>query len=257
MVRRISLLFCAGLVLLFAFPGSPKASQESASESQVVLNGYQAIIDEHLRGVLAGLKALAATEDVTSGNWQRMRAPLAEFGKVVPTDAAIWFARADGSYLTVEQGDTNQNLKDRDYFSSLLRKQDVVGSLVVSKSTGERSIIVAAPVVKGGRVIGALGATISAAKLASRVSDEMALPDNVICYALDKNGLTALHRDVSLIFEFPSDIGDQSLKFAVQEMLSKQKGVVHYMFRGSARTVQFQRSDLTGWIIALGKVNSE
>ena len=251
MIGRIFLLLWAGLVLLSPFPAYPKAPQES--ESQVLLNAYQGIVDEHLQGVLNGLKALAATQDVTSGNWQLMRGPLAEFGKVLPTAAAIWFARPNGSYLTVERGETGLSLKDRSYFPVLMQQQDVVGSLVVSKSTGERSIIVATPVVKNGRVIGALGATLSAAKLAKRVSDGMGLPKNVVFYALDKNGLTALHRDTSLIFQFPSDIGDQSLKSAVREMLSKPRGVIHYTFRGNARTVRFQRSDLTGWTFALGR----
>ncbi len=255
MLGRIALLFCAGLVLFSGLPAYPNAPNAPPAESQLLLNSYQTIVDEHLQGVLTGLKALAATDDAASGNWPRIRGALAEFGKAVPTKAAIWFARQDGSYFTVEQGATGQTLNDRDYFAALMRQQDVVGSLVISKSTGERSIVVATPVVRDGRVIGALGATISAAKLSSRVDDEIGLPGNIISYALDKNGLTALHRDSSLIFEFPSDIGDQSLKSAVQEMLSRPDGVVRYSFRDKARTVRFQKSLLSGWTFALGEAS--
>ena len=88
MIGRIYLLMWAGLVFLSAIRAYPAAAEQSTSESQALLNAYQGIVDEHLQGVLSGLKGLAATQEVASGNWQRMRGPLTEFGKSVPTEAA-------------------------------------------------------------------------------------------------------------------------------------------------------------------------
>jgi len=221
-------------------------------DGRLVLNSYEAMVEQHLIGVLNGLKALAVTEEAMSGNWERLKPSLEQFSKSVTTNAAIWFARPDGSYFTVEKGLTNQNIMDRDYFSELMHGRDVNGTLVVSRSTGKRVTVVAAPIIKGGKVTGVLGASVSATKLAKLVDDEINPPDDVIFYALDAHGLTALHKDTSLIFQFPSDIGDESLKSAVLKMLSEPEGTVRYTFRGMDRVVVFKKSNITGWIFVLG-----
>jgi methyl-accepting chemotaxis protein len=248
---------CAWVVFFSPSAAFSQETRESfALDAAVGLQAYQGMVEEHLAGVLNGLKTLAATEVAASGSWQRLRGPLAEFAKDSPDQAAIWFAKSDGSYFTIEKGLVGETLSDRDYFPALLGGKTVEGSLVVSKSTGERSIIVAAPIVRNGKVIGALGASLSATKLAKRVSDQIAFPDNVIFYVLDSHGQTALHHDSSLIFEFPSDIGDETLKSAVQQMLSKPEGAVQYTFRGTPRTVIFRRSKATGWVFVLGATHA-
>jgi hypothetical protein len=258
MNRTFSVLLCAALLL--GFSPSPSLAQETNAsfrlDGRLVLNSCQAMVEQHLTGVLNGLKALAATRDAMSGNWDRLKPPMQQFSRSVTTNAAIWFARPDGSYFTVEKDLTSQNIKDRHYFSDLMQGSDVNGVLVVSRSTGKRSIVVATPIVKAGHVTGVLGASISAKKLAKLVNDEINIPDNVIFYALDANGLTALHKESSLIFQFPSDIGDESLKSAVQKMLSEPEGTVRYTFRGAGRTVAFKKSSITGWVFALGVTHS-
>jgi len=187
-----------------------------------------------------------------SGNWQRLKRPLGELAQRLSASAAVWFARPDGSYYTVADGLTGKSLSGRDYFPALIRGQDVTGSLVISHSTGERSVIVATPIVSRGHTIGALGVSLSATKLAALVHNGIKPPANVVFYALDSRGRTALHEQSGLIFQFPSDIGDPSLKSAVRQMLSEPEGVVHYTFRGTRRTTVFRRSARTGWVFALG-----
>ncbi len=255
MFKTLSLLICASFLLLFSLP-SPAQTAKGAIEvdGRIVLGAYQGMVEEHLFGILHGLSALAATQDVVSGDWERVKGPLAAFKRDAPTATAMWFARPDGSYFTVEGGRARQSLEDRDYFPVLMSGKAVAGSLVISKSTGERSVIVAAPITKDGKVVGALGASLSVEALAKLVESRAGLPKDLIFYALDAQGRTALHRDSSLIFQFPSDIGDQSLKAAVQTMLSAPEGVVNYTFRGSHRTAIFVKSEATGWVFVLGKV---
>jgi hypothetical protein len=52
------------------------------------------------------------------------------------------------------------------------------------------------------------------------------------------------------------DIGEDTLKAAVQTMLSKPGGVVNYTFRDLRRTAIFQRSKTTGRIFVLGIVHA-
>jgi uncharacterized protein YgfB (UPF0149 family) len=54
------------------------------------------------------------------------------------------------------------------------------------------------------------------------------------------------------MFEFPSEMGSESLHDAVQQMLSKPDVTVQYTFRGAQKTAIFERSKATGWVFVLG-----
>ena len=152
------------------------------------LNAYQALVEHQLAAMLDGLRTFAATDNAMSGDWDKIKGPLALFAKGAPNAAAVWFAKPDGSYFTVEAGLTDQNLKDRPYFPGLMAGQEVAGDLVVSKSTGKRSAIFAVPVRRDGQVIGALGASISMEKVAAAIDAVIGFPQTVVFYALDRKG---------------------------------------------------------------------
>ena len=80
------------------------------------------------------------------------------------------------------------------------------------------------------------------------------LPPELVFYALDATGRTAIHKDPALMFEFPSDLGDETLKSAVRTMLARPEGRVDYDFRGTRRTAVFERSEFTGWTFVLAAV---
>ena len=146
-------------------------------------------------------------------------------------------------------------MRERAYFPSLLAGRDVVGALVISKSTGKRAVIVASPVVADGKVTGAVGVSVDAATLAASMDRAIRFPPDVVFYTLDDRGQTALHRAGELIFVFPSDVGSATLGDAVKTMLSQPEGVVHYHYGGSDKTAVFARSPLTGWTYVLGKAH--
>ncbi len=252
MPGRISRLVIAFLV--FLTPAAHAQETAFSLDARVALRAIESLSVTRLDGTLAALKALAATRDAQSGNWNSIRPPLSRFSQSGEANAAVWFARPDGSYFTVQDGLTKLNIKDRDYFPALMAGRDVAGSLVTSKSTGKKSVIVATPVMRNGKIVGALGVSLSVEVLAAWIDEKLDLPRDVVFYALDAHGQTALHRDQALMFAYPSELGDASLKAAVHTMLTEPSGVVHYTFQGSPRTVVFRRSIATGWVFALGTV---
>jgi len=253
---RNRLLVVLAFCLAFA-PFGPvraaEASQGFATDARVTLDAYRAVVEARLEGVLAATRTLAVTEAAKSGQWARLSGPLEVLASNVEEQAAVWFAQPDGSYFTVEKGATGESLRERDYFPALLAGRDVVGALVISKSTGKRSLIVASPVLVEGKVTGAVGVSMDAVKLAASVDQAIRFPADVVFYALDGQGRTALHRAGELIFVFPSDVGSATLSDAVKTMLSRPEGVVDYRYAGSDRTALFVRSQLTGWVFVLGK----
>lgn len=253
MLKKIPMLLCAALLLASLSRPLAGAAEPQPGIDQVALGAYRGMVEEHLAGALNTVKALAATQDVQSADWNRMKGALAEVAGRMPDAVTVWFARPDGSYYTIDKGAiVGLNMSDRSYFPPLMAGKDVNDSLVLGRSTGERQIIVATPVVQGGRIVGAVGVAVSAVKLSKLVDQQLNLPVNMVFYALDARGQTALHRDPALIFQFPAEIGDPSLAAAVREMLAAPEGEVHYSFRGVAKTAYFQKSTIMDWVFAIG-----
>jgi methyl-accepting chemotaxis protein len=243
------------LVLLaaqLAAGSAQSAGTDPVLDARVALDAYRAAVEARLEGVRNAARAVAATEEARSGDWARVQVPLVAMGSGVGEAAAVWFALPDGRYWTVGHGLADGSLRDRAYFPDLMDGREVVGALVVSKSTGARALIVASPVMVDGKMAGAIGVSVDAAKLAAELDAAIRFPAEVVFYALDATGETALHRAGELIFAFPSAQGSPTLSEAVTRMLSSDEGVVSYEYGRSLKTAVFARSPLTGWVYVLG-----
>ncbi len=238
--------------------GSAVQNRCGANEDdlRVLLNTFAVLGEGHVESVLHSLRLLSATKEAQSGEWENMRGLLAEFDRSGIKAAAVWFVLPNGSYYTVEKGLTSLNLSDRPYFPRLMAGKEIIGDLVLSKSTGKRTAIVAVPVRKNGKIIGAIGTSLSAEDISRMIDEKMGLPENMVFYALDQKGQTVLHRISALIFAYPSDMGSKSLAKTVKEMLAESKGVVTYDFYGERRVV-FKKFPLTGWVFAIGIVTGK
>jgi len=226
------------------------------SDLRVFMNSFAALGEGHIESVLRDLRLMSATEEARSGEWEKMRGLLAEFAGSDIKAAAVWFALPDGSYYTVKEGLTGLALRDRQYFHRLMAGGEIIGNLVLSKTTGKRTAVVAVPVRRNGKIIGALGASLSVEDISRMIDEKMGLPEGMIFYALDQQGRTSLHRVSALLFAYPSDMGSKGLAKTVAEMLVEPEGVVTYDFYGE-RKVIFKKFPLTGWVFAIAAVTGK
>ena len=213
-IARVILFFL--LLSLPAMAAEDRSSVQdrggvNTAELRLLLNSFAALGEGHVESVLRGLRIISATEEAQSGEWGKIKGLLAEFGGSGIKAAAVWFLLPDGSYYKVEKGLTDLNLSDRAYFKRLMTGEEIIGDLVLSKSTGKRTAIVAVPVRKKGKIIGALGTSLSVEDISRMIDKKMVLPENMIFYALDQKGQAALHRVSALLFGYPSDVGSKSL----------------------------------------------
>ncbi|MDR3508769.1 MAG: hypothetical protein P4L64_12800 [Caulobacteraceae bacterium] len=253
-MHRRTLLLAGSLFAAAAAGGEKAVAAPETSfkvDGHVALHAYQGMVEAHLTDVLTTIRALAATSDAQGASWPAIRPALERLGGDLATGAAIWFALPDGAYNSTQGVSADASLADRDYFPALIGGHDVVGRLVISKSTGHRSIIVATPVTRDGRVVGAIGVSDRARLVSRLVIDRMRLPPDLSFYALDVAGQAAIHLDPDRMFQSPAELGEPSLKAAVATMLSRPNGAVTYRFQGKTKTALFERSDLTGWRFVL------
>ena len=136
----------------------PAASTEAAYD-QALLSAIASLADAHLLQTRQTLEILARTAEVQSGQWELMK-PLVSASVPTTMPQLLWFAQTDGTYYTSAEGLADRKLSDRAYFPKLMAGESVCGDLVVSKSTGKKSVIIALPVKKNDLLVGGIGASI-------------------------------------------------------------------------------------------------
>ena len=244
-MRLFASLFASAVLAIVSLAAH---AEPPAVNGQVVLNAYQGLVEEHLDGVLRSAKAVAASREAQSASWDQVRPMLDRLSEDLETDATVWFAMPDGSYYSTEAGGlTCQNLKDRGYFPRLMAGQDIKGDLVVSKSTGHRSVIVATPVKENGKVVAAIGVSLRLRLLSQMVEKFTQLPADMYFYSLTADALISTHRNIDRMFKHPTDIGDESLGPRFAASLAKDRGVLEYSLDGKKISAIFQKSQALGW----------
>ena len=214
----------------------------------ITTRSYLGLVEEYFNGVLRTTKLLTQTSEAQSGEWEKVKPLLTQLSKNIPIAAVVWFMKPDGSYYSAETGTlTDQNLKDRAYYPHLIKGHDVLGDLVISKSTGYRSIIIASPVVLNSKTIAAIGVSLRADLLSEIVNEHLKLPTNTYFYALDSDAKIALHRYADRTFKAVAEVGDENLEKEFKSLFKLENGMFEYNLKGKKISAIFQKSPTLGW----------
>ncbi len=248
MFKKIFLKFTA--LLLIVISGLACAQPNTDADEQSLLSAFAAYTDLRIVSVRQNLEILASTVEAQSGKWDGMKPLLSGYQKS-DSGLIVWFLRPDGTYYTVDKGLMDVKLSDRSYFPALMKGETITGALVVSKSTGQRSAIIAIPMKMGNSVVGAIGVSLFLDKFAEQVDSTLALRPDASFFAVAPNGQTTLHKKTERHFVDPREMGSETLKKATNEILVNQAGSTSYQFDGAIKKAVYRTSPLTGWKFVL------
>jgi len=262
-MRLIKIFAFSGVI---AFNATLSYSQEQTTvtndtalgftvSGQVALNSFMSISDAHLQKMSHVLTILSTSDDLLSRDWRRISARLEEVSHIYG-HASYFYGLPDGTYRTVAHGLSKAKLSDRPFFSRLCSGHKVIGDLIIGRSTGRSSVVVAVPVHDhNNSFVGALGCSSFLNNLSEKVLQEMGgLEEGLFFFSVNAEPRGALHSDTSLIFANPMKLGDEGMRQAFKKMLASKDGVINYTFRGRQRIVLYRKSPVTGWWYALGKM---
>jgi hypothetical protein len=254
MIRQRFFLPVIFFVLVMLVLGIAQSSVEAASysrqDAQSLLSAFMSYADLRILSVQQSLEILASTTEVRSGKWGNMEDLLRSYQQS-DEGLVVWYVRPDGTYYTGDKGLIDKTLSDRSYFPDLISGKKITGALVISKSTGQRSAVIAVPVKKDGKVVGAVGTSLFLDKLSVQIDVALDLPPDVTFFALAPNGLTTLNRKTDLHFLDPREVGSETLKKAANEMLSETAGKTTYKFDNVTKHALYRTSALTQWKFAI------
>jgi len=203
-----------------------------------------------MRSVQQSLEILASTTEVKSGKWENMK-DLLEIYQKSDGKLVVWYVLPDGRYYTIDKGLMDLKLSDRSYFADLMAGKKIIGSLVVSKSTGQRSAVTALPIRQGDKVIAGIGVSLFLDKLSEEIGSVLNLRPDASFFSLAPNGQTTLHRKTDRHFLDPRELGSETLKRTANEMLTKNAGESIYFFDNVNKKAIYMTSPFTQWKFAI------
>lgn len=243
-------LFLSVVLSVFLMPALAADPSSAEQDTQSLLSAFMSYTDLRIKSVQQSLDLLASTREVKSGKWKSMK-DLLDIYQKLDGRLVVWFVLPDGTYYTPDKGRMDVKLSDRSYFADLMAGRKVTASLVVSKSTGQRSAVTAVPIEKGGRVVGGIGASLFLDRLAEDVGSMLSLRPGLSFFALAPDGRTTLHLKTDRHFLDPRELGSETLKAAVNEMLSRNAGRSTYFFDNADKTAVYRTSPVTQWKFAI------
>lgn len=217
----------------------------------------------HIENNLANLKALvgvlAKDQSILAGlnSPEALNAVVQRFAEVQTDNSAVMemmiLVDAEGNAIADQSGtDLDINISERAYFQELLSTQGIVVSdVVVSKSSGNPVIVVAAPVLESGSVKGAILSTITFDTLRSVVKEAKIGTDGY-GYMADAAGLVLSHKNPDYEMNLNlADVAAENAEFSAlfEKMKSDETGEAMYTYKGKRKFVAFEKADK--WIVAL------
>ncbi|TCZ78183.1 methyl-accepting chemotaxis protein [Paenibacillus albiflavus] len=172
--------------------------------------GTADIVDEYIEQRMTEVKILAATTDIKSKDLVVKSKFLKNFAENTDAFDGITYTNSDGIVFADTFGSNfGSDLSDRWYIKDGLEGKDSYSEVVIAKSTGKRSIIVATP-VKGedNTITGVLSGLIDFEELMKKYTYDLYIDDGAgYPIVVDSKGVIQLHPNQELIGKTVSESG--------------------------------------------------
>src|SRR5690606_15769814 len=119
---------------------------------------------------------------------------------------------------------------------------------VISRATGRKVAVLAVPVFDGGKVVGAVGASVFLDDLRQRLNRDLALPAGQTWFVIDRDGHTLLDRDPEYILMNVFEQGSASMRTAVHAALQADAGVAQYALDGPRQAYHRRLPRMDWWM---------
>ncbi|MBU1050791.1 hypothetical protein KKG90_12285 [Candidatus Bipolaricaulota bacterium] len=207
-MKKLRIAGWVGLVLVTTVAGMAVQAQDGFSLNAAFgVRAIRLFAEKSITALIESMHVMTATANLKSGDWEQMKDLVAQFEQSELSYNA-WFLKPDGSYYKVGTGLATSSLSDRDYFTRVMAGETTLGDLVVSRSTGRKSMVLTAPIYNGSSVIGALGVTLYLDDFSALLVDRFRLPGELGFYAYrSTDPVISIHENPELLLESVSSAG--------------------------------------------------
>lgn len=212
-------------------------------------------VDQKLEKWVDVISVLGSTDFAKANDFESLEAFVGK-NEVFTEFTAIIMADTTGAYKGTNGGEGN--IKDRAYFSEVMKGNSVISEPIVSKSIGKPIVVVAVPIRDDfGKVIGLIGSTVELTKITQIVNTEK-LGDTGYAFMVHSDGTVMAHPNEELILvdNFLKD-KPESLITIGKKMVNGESGVGTYDYKGDDKILAYSPVNFTGWSIGMTTFYSE
>lgn len=241
-MRKIVLL----ALCLILFSG---LNAEFDQMQRLAANAAAQYLDVLCMDTLFMLQQIADSPEARSADWDRIYPKLETLSRRLP--GVYFFVLPDGNYYSVEKGLTNLNLKNRPYFESLFQGNPVKGFEIYSRSSGQKSALMAAPILANDKVVGALGSSLFLDDLHAKINRDLMVPPGYTWFVVNHEGLVMLDQEKDYIFMNLLTESNESVTRAISAALKSSHGEIEYSLGKTSRKGVFTKLPTLNWRLIL------
>ena len=151
---------------------------------------------------------------------------------------------------TNTQKGKGMDLGERPYFTASMQGKSSVQN-TRSKTTGQVTTILSAPVMNGTKALGVIYATLDLKSLSAETTDSIKIGKTGACFVYDGSGLLLMHPNKDYI-------GDEDGKLDwVRQILAQGSGHLLYSWNGMEKVVYFRSIPAMDWFVLVSVERSE
>jgi methyl-accepting chemotaxis protein len=206
-------------------------TKEVQGSVQLIAEDGAKIVDSRLKAFSDTLTMIASQEEMKSMDWSKQLPIMKEqLGFTEFIDIAI--VRPDG--IATYTDESESELGDRDYVIKALEGNANISDVLISRVTGEPVIMVAVPVLKDGKVVGALIGRKDGNTL-SDITNDTGYGVKGYGFMMNAKGVIIAHPEKELVLTQLNPL-EQSAEFpeyapfgeAAQKMIEQKNGFINY-----------------------------
>ncbi len=144
------------------------------------------------------------------------------------------------------------NIKERKYFQEALKGNLSTSDVIVTKTTGRPSFTIAAPVKDREKIIGVFYGAVDMNAFSETFLDHVKVGKLGTTYLFQQDGLFISHPDKALVMK--TNVKDFDFG---REMMSKQNGFMHYVFKDDPKMAAFRTNKEMGWLVGVSANEDE
>ncbi|MGC8778919.1 MAG: methyl-accepting chemotaxis protein, partial [Candidatus Caldatribacteriaceae bacterium] len=224
-------------------------TQEAEERALTITESTASAIGAWLEEKIGRLEKLSQREEVQALTPEVTLPLLKTFAQADPQAEIYFFTLEDGTFWT--SLDAQGSVGDRDYFKKAKETgKPQVSDMVVSKSTGNKIVVIAYPVMREGKFQGIVAMTADTSTLKTLVSS-IKLGQTGYGYLVDSRGFIMAHPEEDRILKQKvTETSSPELNALGKQMLQGEKGFAEVRVEGKEELVAFSPVPLSHWTVA-------
>lgn len=249
-VGGISLLLSSMSMTEEAEKALGEMAQLGSEKIEIIVANRLALLQEVANRPMVKVMNFASQQEALKNDVERMG--YLDMAIVTPSGQARYILSGDSA-----------DLADRSYVQKALAGETNISDVLISKVTNSAVLMYATPIIKDGKVIGALIGRRDGNALAE-ITNEMGYGENGYTYITNEKGIVVAHPNNEFVMtQFQpieaakTDEKLQPVADAFTEILANKSGVGDYVYKGQKLYYAYHPIEGTNWTIVSTAVSKE